>query len=297
MLVDKIALVMGSAPTSFSFVAQVAAALQRQIREDFEGEWGISGTISPLEQLNDVPEDYGIIELVSHVDIAGVEGFHSIDEDATPHAFVRVDQSNSHWSVAASHECLEMLADPTGTMLRRASAPAGAPENTGDFVDYLVEVCDPCQHINYSYTIPGTGIAVSDFYGQDFFDANATAGGQYSITNSIRAPRTVLPGCYLSFRDTSGRWMQMINKGNGPQFRPVPGMNGTEALSYREIVDKHSRKNGHADVFTKLPGRHNTLTKSRLRHFEKERKKHFRSATLRARRIEAYKKQNFQQAS
>lgn len=290
MLIDKIALVLGDAPAQFDYVARVAAALQQQISDDFAGEWGIDGTVSALRNLGDVPDDYGIIELVSTIQFSGVEGYHNIDVDATPHAFVRVSDNDPHWSVIASHECLEMLADPTGTMLRHAPAPLNAPPGTGDFVDYLVEVCDPCQHISYSYTVEGHGIAVSDFYGQDYFDASPTEGGQYSITKSLTSPRTVLPGGYVSFRDAQGRWMQMIDRGNGAQFRAISGIGNSEFASYRETIDEHSRKTGHSDIFAQLPGPHNARMNSRLRSLSKDWNRVCRTGKQRSRRIEAFKR-------
>jgi hypothetical protein len=62
------------------------------------------------------------------------------------------------WSVTASHECQEMLADPFGNRL--VSGPSLAPDQGN--VEYLVEVCDPVEDLGFAYLI--NGVLVSDFY-------------------------------------------------------------------------------------------------------------------------------------
>jgi hypothetical protein len=283
MLIQNIALVLGSASTqvSLGYVARVADALKRQISEDFAAEWGIDGTVSPFERMADAPPSYGIIELVENLD-DGLEGYHRIDSDATPHAFVRVD--HPHWSIAASHECLEMLADPTGTMLRRALAPG----STDVYGDYLMEVCDPCQHLNYSYSL-GDGIALSDFFGQGFFDSEKTPGAQYSITNSLTSPRTVLPGGYLCFRDSQGQWHKWVDRGNGPVLETLQGITDTEFASYRALIDQHSRSQRHAGPFVRLNGSHTSRTRRKVRELAKEGLRYRKLLTKRAQRIERFK--------
>jgi hypothetical protein len=283
MLIQNIALVLEGASSlvSLGYVARVADALKRQISEDFAPEWGIDGGVSPFEHLADAPEGYGIIELVSTLD-DGLEGYHRIDPNATPHAFVRVD--NAHWSVAASHECLEMLADPTGTMLRRALAP----NSSNSYVDYLVEICDPCQHLNYSYTLQD-GIALSDFYGQDFFDSFSTPGGQYSITNSLKGPRRVLPGGYVCFRDVSGQWNKLVDRGHGPSLEVLQGIDNTEFASYRAMIDRHSRADGHAGPFVKLFGKSQPRTRTKMNKLAAEQRRHSKVSAKRAKRFRRFK--------
>src|SRR5207244_12011882 len=58
--------------------------------------------------------------------------------DGQPYALVLYTQS---WSLTASHETLEMLADPWGSRLVGGSSIQAGQGR----VRYLIEVCDPCE--------------------------------------------------------------------------------------------------------------------------------------------------------
>jgi hypothetical protein len=75
-------------------------------------------------------------------------------------------------------------------------------------VEYLVEVCDPSEDIKYSYQV--NGVTVSDFYTPHYFDPVASAGVRYSFTGAIDAPRKVLDGGYISWRNpVNDHWLQL----------------------------------------------------------------------------------------
>src|SRR5437870_386301 len=76
---------------SLSVAAQVAAAVQRQITEDFTPWWGIPGNVVAFGSLEDVPQGYFVIQLVGSLTQPGIEGFHYLDQLGEPHALVRVD--------------------------------------------------------------------------------------------------------------------------------------------------------------------------------------------------------------
>jgi hypothetical protein len=95
------------------------------------------------------------------------------------------------WSVAASHEILELLADPSGNRLIAAAHPMDANER----VRYLVEICDPCQTIWY----PVNGVQVSDFYTPRYFDPVRNPGLAYSFTGTLERPLEVVDGGYITW--------------------------------------------------------------------------------------------------
>ena len=90
--------------------------------------------------------------------MAGVRGPNAIalveQEDPTlvldnqwgPYALVLWD---SGWSLTASHEGLEMLADPSGRRFRRGLSPKAGQGQ----VQFLVEACDPCEADRYAYVV------------------------------------------------------------------------------------------------------------------------------------------------
>ncbi len=171
---------------------------------DFGPIWNVNATVDAFATLEDVPMDYWPI--IVQKDVQGAAGYHE-DEHGQPFALVEFEKE---WSLTASHECLEMLADPFGRRLRGAKLPDQAVAvglKTGR-VSFLVEVCDPSEDIKYAYQV--NGVTVSDFYTPLYFDPVATPGVRYSFTGAIDGPRKVLDGGYLSWRDSgSGHWFQL----------------------------------------------------------------------------------------
>ena len=83
---------------------------------------------------------------------------------------------------------MEMLVDPTGVRFVTGDAPSAE----SDRVEFLVEVCDPCQGADNAYTV--NGVLVSDFYTPAYFEPLFTSGSRYSFCGKLRSPRDVLPG-------------------------------------------------------------------------------------------------------
>ena len=84
----------------------MAAALQKQVARDFGPLWDVKATVDAFATLDDVPLGYWPI-LVGEEGQGG-GGVH-LDDNNQPYALVDL---TSDWTVTASHECLEMLADP-----------------------------------------------------------------------------------------------------------------------------------------------------------------------------------------
>jgi len=204
MLPAHVALTANGANVSASQLTKVAAALSKQVARDFAPVWSVSATIDSFVSLDDVPLDYWPIIVQANVE--GAAGYHE-DENGQPFAVV---EYASDWSLTASHECLEMLADPYGRRLRAGNVPdqAIATGIKPGRVQFLVEVCDPCEDGKYSYQV--NGVTVSDFYTPQYFDPVQAPGVRYSFTGATDAPRKVLPGGYLSWRDPiSKHWLQL----------------------------------------------------------------------------------------
>jgi hypothetical protein len=203
-LTQQIALVPDGVAINSSELTRVASALSKQVQRDFAPAWKVQATVDAFARLEDVPSDYWPIIVTSNVE--GAAGFHD-DDNGQPFALV---EFGSEWSLTASHECLEMLADPFGRRLRAGemlpqAVKLGQPEHR---VRYLVEVCDPSEGSEFAYHV--NGILVSDFYFPEFFDPVAVAAKQYSFTGAITAPRTVLRDGYISWHDpVTDHWMQV----------------------------------------------------------------------------------------
>jgi len=208
MFTRQIALVSEAANVDMATVARVSAALQQQVVRDLAPIWGVSATVDPFPSLDQVPPAYWPIIVTLEGLPEGDLGFHQ-DENGQPHAWVEWSDS---WSITASHECLEMLVDPSGNQLQAAPGP-----NDSGTVQYLVEVCDPCQDATFAYHINDT--LVSDFYTPEFFGLTLRSGARYSSQGNIQRPLQILPGGYLSFRDFgSNNWHQLAGDGTLTQL-------------------------------------------------------------------------------
>src|SRR5262249_13270085 len=148
-----------------SDVSRVAAALQKQTTRDFGPIWGVTATVDAFMRLEDVPLGYWPI--IVGQEGQGGGGVH-LDQDNQPYALV---DPTSDWTVTSSHGCLEMLADPFGNRLVAGDSPN--PARPGR-VEFLVEVCDPCEVPTLGYT--ANGVRVSDFYTTHYFDPSQPPG-------------------------------------------------------------------------------------------------------------------------
>ncbi len=211
-------------------LTQAAAALQKQVTRDFGPIWGIHATVNAFVNLDQVPIDYWPIVIETNIHQPGAAGVH-LDQDGQPFALVQFSNS---WTLTASHECLEMLADPFGNRLI-----AGQSVMSGQGrVRYLVEVCDPCEGWSFAYRV--NGITVSDFFTPHFFDPTQAAGVRYSFQGNLTEPRQVLRGGYLSWQDpVSQHWWQEVWFGDQPEFRDL-GVLGQLNENIRTAIDRRT---------------------------------------------------------
>jgi hypothetical protein len=211
----------------------VAAAVQRQIVRDFSPAWGVSATVEPFARLDQVPTGYWPIVLRDDAPSPGALGMH-LDNRGQPLSVVQVVNI---WSVSASHEAVEMLADPYGNRF----IPGGSLR-PGQGVEYLVEVADPVQSVANAYSV--NGILVSDFVTPEYFqDPVPVAGTTYSFTGAVRRPRDVADGGTLTWRDPmSTHWWQAERDSGRLVFADLGVLQGG-AVGLRRLVDDKSAAN------------------------------------------------------
>lgn len=228
MVTTNLALVSDVKDHDPSDVARVAAALQRQATRDFEPVWEVPATVDAFPRFEDIPLGYWPMIVVP--DVQDAAGIH-LDDNGQPFALIEISDS---WSLTASHEMLEMLADPFGSRL----VPGHSIKEGQGRVEYLVEVCDPSEAAKFGYTV--NDILVSDFYTPDFFDPVKADGVRYSFTGAITEPRQVLRGGYLSWRDpTTNRWWQRTWFGEKPEWQDLGPLEGS-MTSIRAEIDRRT---------------------------------------------------------
>ena len=228
MLNRNLALVADTKKITPSQLTKVAAALQKQATRDFGPLWDIQANVSGFARLQDVPTDYWPVIVRDDIKTPGAAGVHE-DKNRQPFALV---QFSDAWSLTASHETLEMLADPFGNRLVAGKSPKRGQGR----VNFLVEVCDPCEDQQFAYTV--NGVTVSDFYTPHFFDPVSESSVRYSYTGAVKGPRTILQGGYLSWGvPETNEWFQMIWFDTAkPVFRSLGVLSGTGSL--RATIDR-----------------------------------------------------------
>ena len=230
MFVSHVALVSQTTRVPLGQLALASAAIQKQVTRDFGPVWNIEASIDSFEKLSDVPLGYWHIIIRDDIPFKA-QGIHLNEANGQPFALVQFSQN---WALTTSHECLEMLADPSGNRTQAGNSVKPDQER----VEFLVEVCDPSEAAKFGYSV--NGILVSDFYTPNFFDPVPAPGVRYSFTGAINGPRQVLDGGYLSWFDPiTSHLFQLFVTGTNKQFvdvGPLPGGFG----NLRSFADRHS---------------------------------------------------------
>jgi hypothetical protein len=213
----------------------IALALKVQLQNDFEPAWEETAVLKVYDKVDDVPEESWRILIRESQEDAG---FHC-GRDGIPFAVVSTRRDLSETCKTCSHEVLEMLIDPTGEATRTAARIIG---DGSERVNYLLEVCDPCQDADYAVE----GLVVSDFVLPAYYeDRIAVPGVKYSHKENLKGPLEVLPGGYLSWQDPSDKRWQMALRVNGLQLVPLPGSpvdNTCPGLPTRRWMDLQSHR-------------------------------------------------------
>ena len=277
-LTANIALVSDTPVVDFSQTSVVAAALNKQVTRDFGPIWDVDATVSAFDFLESVPVDYWPVIIRDDINQPGAAGYHT-DDNGQPFSLVQADDS---WALTASHETLEMLADPFGSRTIAGSPPPNSPDPAGSLerVLYLVEVCDPCESDQFAYT--SNGVTVSDFITPHYYDPDGSAAAQYSFSGNITAPHTVLEGGYVSFGNpVDNNWYQIIVVNGQTQLRDLGVIQSTNGRSLRELVDEKVRVARHKEHYRTKPALTKAMAAAAGSHFGK-------TSTARAKSLRRY---------
>ena len=119
MLIRQVALVAKTKKVAPGELMRVGAALQRQATRDLSPIWDVQATVDTFTSEADVPLGYWKIRIMDKLPEKGAGGFH-FDDNGQPEADVLWTRN---WSLASSHECLEMLVDPFGKLTQSGPSP------------------------------------------------------------------------------------------------------------------------------------------------------------------------------
>ncbi|MCD2196132.1 hypothetical protein LQ327_22425 [Actinomycetospora endophytica] len=227
-------------------VAAAAHALNIQVMRDLPQAWDIKATVIFLPDSGHIPSGVWPVFLVDPSQMPqGAGGFHRGTANQ-PQSLVGATPDNDGWTMAASHETLEMLVDPGGNKLQSSRSitveDGEIADGTSEF-QYLVEACDPCEAEDFGYLIQG--VPVSDFLTPHFYDPVAVAGTRYSFTGALKKPRDVEPGGYVSWVNPENdrvEQLRRIDPDAPPQIIDLGPADGITSL--REWVDGQMGKQG-----------------------------------------------------
>jgi hypothetical protein len=212
-----IAVINGSNTLSDDEVAAAVPALQQQVHRDFAPAWGIDATVTYVPKGHKPAAGAWWLVVLDDSDAAGALGYHDLTNDGLPlsKVFAGSDkQYGFNWTVTASHELLEMLADPdiNLTVFVQSSNSAG--------VLYAREVCDACEADALGYEIDG--VLVSDFVYPAWFESFRKAKSTpFDHKRHLTKPFELAAGGYIgAFDISSGSGWHQVHPA-APQARYV----------------------------------------------------------------------------
>ncbi len=240
MLPRRVGIASRSQMVGLRDLVNVAAAINLQVNRDLQDIWNVTATVSALPDPESIEPGVWPIFIVDNLEQDGAAGLH-LTEHQQPYAMVLAGPT---WPLTVSHECLEMLVDPSGNWLVPSS---GITVIAGDVQDlaaekfeYLVEVADPSEDPANAYMIDD--VLVSDFYTPRFYDPIAAPGVRYSFTGRITRPRQILQGGYISWLNPRLGTMQQLKWFGQPEIIDIPGQptaSGRQTL--RGYVDQQTQ--------------------------------------------------------
>lgn len=233
-----VALVDDTGTIGATDLGAAAGALNEQVQADFAPVWHVRATVGVYDR---APDNTWAIHIQEKLDEPGALGYHT-DRNHVPVSYV---ERTAEWQATASHELLEMLADPWGSRMHRARLPQGLEDSWRDlglphersYVHYLLEVCDPPEATSYEVG----GVKLSDFLLPGWYRSNPTLAPTYSHAAGCTLPREVATGGYVSFC-VGNHWFQAFNwDGGKPELQDL-GTFDRSAPTLREWTDLKARE-------------------------------------------------------
>lgn len=212
-----VAVLLETTITDESKLAPVISALQTQVHEHFAPIWGVDVQVQFIP--NAPPPGSWWLVLLDTSDQAEALGYHDTTDEDLPLGKVFLkscEEAKVSWTVTASHELLEMLADPdiNLTVLNQSQNQAAAKL-------YSYEICDPCEADEFGYKVGD--ILVSDFVCPAWFESfHQPKSARFDYCGRITEPFQLLTGGYASILEitANGTWTQVQ-----PSAPPNPGAN------------------------------------------------------------------------
>lgn len=190
--------------------AEVQACLpawQHQIGYHFRPFWNAYGRLLWFPDGKVVPPQAWHLAILDDSDQAGALGYHDVTVAGTPllKVFAGTDiQYGLSWSVTATHEILEALADPDVSRGEQVDAKRW----------FALEVGDPVEADDLAYHVPngkGQQVLCSDFILPAWFHPEWQGVIKYDYMGHCKQALQILQGGYMSVYVSGRGWVQLEN--------------------------------------------------------------------------------------
>lgn len=217
----RIGLLSDASAVPFEALEPVCRAIRAQLRE-LAATWGIDATVEARHDASDGDFSYVKISVDPALLPPELMGQHRVLLGEVS-AQVRYTAS---WSVTASHECIELATNPNLDATIAGPPPSAYAALPGvdrdETVDYLRELCDPCQSGAFAYAAPNSDppVMVSDFVLPEYYEP-ASRARTFSFNGAVTQPFQILRDGYLSWGvpRTRSLWQQWTDE-NGVPSQP-----------------------------------------------------------------------------
>jgi hypothetical protein len=205
-------LVLSTDAVAWKDAQRVARALRKQARDHFAPVYGLSAEVELVPRGRQDPAAWQIA-IADDARTAQDQGWHELTAGGRPLGKVlarQVIDETGGWSTTASHELLEMLADPDMSLGVVAYGRGGSRL-------YAYEICDPVQDDAHGYLLDG--VRVSDFVYPAWFESfHARGSTRFDHRGLCEQPFHVLPGGYASVTRT--HWQRGWRDIGPPRGKP-----------------------------------------------------------------------------
>ena len=234
-----ISVVNRSRHLSDSDLQAAVRAVNRQLEEDFYPHWQFGARLrvdsagrvpSQRERKVDLPLLPGrrgdaVLYIEDKPSMAATEGYHDGNNDDVPFGFVFLDacgEGADGWTVALSHEAIELVGDPLNNLLVQGPHPVDHRR----LVFHQFELCDAVSGECYEIE----GVKVQNFLLPGWFSRKVVAGARNDFLGRVEpgaslAPFAIAAGGYLMFWDDlkpeGKKWTPHFDGGDGMAGRKV----------------------------------------------------------------------------
>ncbi len=214
-------------------------AINRQLEEDFYPHWQFGARLrldsagrvpTQRDRKIDLPTLPGrrgdaVIYIVDKPTMAATEGYHDDNNADVPFGFVFLNACGDgadDWTVALSHEAIELVGDPLSNLLVQGPHP----KDRRHLVFHQFELCDAVSGEYYEIE----GVKVQNFVLPGWFERKVVVGARNDFLGRAEpgeslAPFTVAPGGYLMFWDDRApagkKWTPYYDTRDGMAARRV----------------------------------------------------------------------------